>query len=117
MYEKALRDECGYKGYQPVSAFHRVLSGPPKTADLPCQYMNYDRYAADPVNSPMFNGNASSMGGQGAYNNYTGVPQPFKKPLDKIPPAGGGGCVMDGPFKKYVPPIRLATFSRGCRAD
>ncbi|KAK8076190.1 Di-copper centre-containing protein [Apiospora phragmitis] len=70
-YEKALRDECGYTGYQP--------------------YMNYDRYAQDPVNSPMFNGNASSMGGQG-----------LPKPYDWIRPGGGGGCVTEGPFKDMV---------------
>lgn len=56
-YEKALREECGYEGYQP--------------------YWNWDRYAADPVNSPMFNGNASSMSGSSA---------------------PGSGCVETGPF-------------------
>jgi len=62
--------------------------------------MNYDRYAQDPVNSPMFNGNASSMGGQGEYDNYGGVFQPFRAPYNKIPQGGGGGCVKDGPFKE-----------------
>ncbi|CAK7206467.1 hypothetical protein SEUCBS139899_009263 [Sporothrix eucalyptigena] len=81
-YEKALREECGYTGYQP--------------------YMNYDRYAQDPIHSSMFNGNASSMGGNGAPSTYSGVIQPFRKPYDKIPPAGGGGCVMEGPFKDMV---------------
>ncbi|OAA65840.1 putative domain, di-copper centre [Niveomyces insectorum RCEF 264] len=81
-YEKALREECGYTGYQP--------------------YMNYDRYAQDPIHSSMFNGNASSMGGNGAPSNYNGVIQPFRKPYDKIPPAGGGGCVTEGPFKDMV---------------
>lgn len=64
--------------------------------------MNYDRYAADPIHSPMFNGNASSMGGNGAFVNYTGVPQPFRKPYDHIPPADGGGCVTEGPFKDMI---------------
>ncbi|KAK8103504.1 tyrosinase [Apiospora kogelbergensis] len=41
-YEKALKEECGYAGAHP--------------------YWNWDRYAADPANSPLFNGNASSMG-------------------------------------------------------
>ncbi|KAM5344156.1 hypothetical protein ACJ41O_012693 [Fusarium nematophilum] len=35
-YEQALRNECGYKGAHP--------------------YWNWDRYARDPVNSPLFNG-------------------------------------------------------------
>lgn len=42
--------------------------------------MNYDRYAADPINSSLFNGNSSSIGGNGAPSNYAGVPQPFKVP-------------------------------------
>ncbi|KAB5562845.1 hypothetical protein GE09DRAFT_1109963 [Coniochaeta sp. 2T2.1] len=81
-YEKALRDECGYTGYQP--------------------YMNYDRYAADPINSPMFNGNASSMGGNGAPSTYPGVITGMRRPYDKIPSAGGGGCVTTGPFKDMI---------------
>ncbi|TPX18286.1 uncharacterized protein E0L32_002795 [Thyridium curvatum] len=56
-YEKALRDECGYAGFQP--------------------YWNWDRYAKDPANSPLFNGNASSLGGNSV----------------------NGGCVQSGPFK------------------
>ena len=65
------------------------------------QYWNYDRYAADPINSPLFNGNASSMGGNGAPSDYAGVPTPgFEPPLDIIPNAGGGGCVTEGPFKE-----------------
>lgn len=62
--------------------------------------MNYDRYAADPVNSPLFNGNASSMGGNGEPSDYRGVPQPFRAPYNLIPSAGGGGCVTEGPFKE-----------------
>ncbi|KAF2185557.1 Di-copper centre-containing protein [Zopfia rhizophila CBS 207.26] len=82
-YEKALRDECGYTGYQP--------------------YWNWGRYAADPVNSPLFNGNMSSMGGQGLPSTYPGVMQPqYKSPYDKIPPGGGGGCVTEGPFKNMT---------------
>ncbi|EJT78180.1 para-nitrobenzyl esterase [Gaeumannomyces tritici R3-111a-1] len=56
-FEQALRNECGYTGYQP--------------------YWNWDRYAKDPENSPLFNGNASSLGGNS--------PRP-------------GACVETGPF-------------------
>jgi tyrosinase len=59
-YERALREECGYSGFQP--------------------YWNWDRYAADPANSPLFNGNASSMSGN----------------------SKNGGCVTSGPFAKSV---------------
>lgn len=82
VYEKALREECGYKGYQP--------------------YMNYDRYADDPINSPMFDGSETSMGGNGAPHDYPGVAQPFPRPYNMMPAAGGGGCVTEGPFKDMV---------------
>lgn len=64
--------------------------------------MNYDRYADDPVNSPMFDGSETSMGGNGAPSEYAGVPQGFPKPYNMIPAGGGGGCVTEGPFKEYV---------------
>ncbi|KXX80403.1 Tyrosinase [Madurella mycetomatis] len=84
VYEKALREECGYTGYQP--------------------YMNYDRYARDPINSPLFNGNASSMGGNGEPDpDYKGIPQPGRTP-NILASAGGGGCVTSGPFSEYVAP-------------
>ncbi|KAL5380133.1 hypothetical protein DPSP01_007936 [Paraphaeosphaeria sporulosa] len=80
-YEKALREECGYTGHQP--------------------YWNWGRTAADPINSPMFNGNMSSMGGNGAKSDYPGVMihgAGFKPPYDIIPADLGGGCVTEGPF-------------------
>ncbi|KLU86054.1 hypothetical protein MAPG_05073 [Magnaporthiopsis poae ATCC 64411] len=101
-YENALRTECGYKGYQP--------------------YMNYERYALDPVNSPMFNGNSSSMGGQGEYNNYRGVMMGFRAPYNLIKPGGGGGCVKSGPFADMVVSLGPAStvvngIKRNPRAD
>jgi tyrosinase len=81
-FEKALRDECGYKGWQP--------------------YMNYQRLVDNPKQSAMFNGNATSMGGDGVYAKYRGVPMGFPAPFNNIPPADGGGCVKEGPFKDMV---------------
>ncbi|KAK8091708.1 hypothetical protein PG997_002069 [Apiospora hydei] len=46
-WEKALRDECGYKGYQP--------------------YWDWSKYAEAPQDSPIFNGEDDSMGGNGEY--------------------------------------------------
>lgn len=64
--------------------------------------MNYDRYAQDPINSPLFNGNASSMGGNGEYDpNYIGVRQNGRTP-NLIASGGGGGCVKSGPFSELV---------------
>ncbi|GAB1312035.1 hypothetical protein MFIFM68171_02245 [Madurella fahalii] len=77
--ENALRNECGYKGYHP--------------------YMNYDRYTKDPQNSALFNGNATSMGGNGDPDpGYLGVRMGVG---GMVKSAGGGGCVTKGPFKDY----------------
>ncbi|KAL2255664.1 hypothetical protein VTK26DRAFT_2924 [Humicola hyalothermophila] len=84
-YEKALREECGYKGAQP---------------EVAPQYMNYDRYIEDPHNSALFNGNSSSMSGDGLKDPYPGIHAMFPKPYDIIPPGDGGGCVTTGPFKE-----------------
>jgi tyrosinase len=90
-YEKALREECGYTGYQP--------------------YWNWGRTADDPINSPLFNGNDSSMGGNGAPSIYPGIPaMKFAAPYDMIPSAGGGGCVTEGPFKNMV--VSLGPFGK-----
>ncbi|KAH8765458.1 hypothetical protein F5883DRAFT_630101 [Diaporthe sp. PMI_573] len=93
LYEQALRDECGYTGYQP--------------------YMNYDRYSDDPIHSPLLNGNASSMGGNGKLDpRYKGVPQPGRTP-NIIKSGGGGGCVTDGPFSESVTRLTTTTRSDG----
>ncbi|KAI1103149.1 Di-copper centre-containing protein [Jackrogersella minutella] len=93
LFEKALREECGYTGYQP--------------------YMNYDRYAEDPINSPLLNGNASSLGGNGAPEpSYNGVPQPGRTP-NIIASGGGGGCVTEGPFADMVVSLGPTSMSMG----
>ena len=58
----------------------------------------------DPKNSPLFDGSATSMSGNGLFVDYPGIPIPLAPPglNDLIPPAGGGGCVTTGPFKKYI---------------
>src|SRR4051812_17043460 len=45
-YEQTLRNECGYKGYQP--------------------YYNWPRWSDDPSKSPALDGSATSMSGNGA---------------------------------------------------
>ena len=57
-------------------------------------------------NSPLFDGSATSMSGNGAFVDYPGIPV-VGAPAglnDLIPSAGGGGCVTTGPFKKYALP-------------
>ncbi|KAK7754593.1 hypothetical protein SLS62_003376 [Diatrype stigma] len=93
LFEEALRNECGYTGYQP--------------------YMNYDRYAEDPIHSPLLNGNASSLGGNGEYEpTYKGVPQPGRTP-NIIASGGGGGCVTEGPFSDMVVSLGPTAMSTG----
>ncbi|KAF2189202.1 Di-copper centre-containing protein [Zopfia rhizophila CBS 207.26] len=71
-YETALRNECKYKGYQP--------------------YWNWGKYQ-DLPNSPIFNGDEWSMGGNGEAVAHKGgfVGR-------QIPAGPGGGCVKTGPF-------------------
>ncbi|PGH18781.1 hypothetical protein AJ79_00194 [Helicocarpus griseus UAMH5409] len=75
-YEQALRNECGYKGYQP--------------------YWDWGLYAENPLNSPLFDGSDTSLSGNGEFFEHNGTQA---TPYMVIPPGGGGGCVMSGPFK------------------
>jgi tyrosinase len=74
-YETALRTECNYAGYQP--------------------YWNWAKYS-DLVNSPIFNGDEWSMGGNGnAIGPHAGL---SLGPGSTLPGGPGGGCVTKGPF-------------------
>ena len=71
--------------------------------------MNYDRYTKDPKNSALFNGNMTSMGGNGAPDpKYSG----FRSNNGVIKSGGGGGCVTDGPFKELVLSCSLEDLSK-----
>lgn len=79
-YEKALREECNYTGYQP--------------------YWNWFSHQDDLSQSPVFDGSDTSMSGDGAYfahNGSTGGAGTIFLPSGK-----GGGCIQDGPFKGMV---------------
>ncbi|KAF2111019.1 hypothetical protein BDV96DRAFT_194702 [Lophiotrema nucula] len=81
-YEQALRNECGYKGYQP--------------------YYNWAKWADNPAASPVFDGSATSMSGDGAPypRNATCIPSPDQCSIS-LPIGNGGGCVTSGPFKNW----------------
>ncbi|KAH6632490.1 tyrosinase-like protein [Chaetomium tenue] len=85
-YEKALRDECGYTGYQP--------------------YWDWAKYASAPQDSPLFNGDPTSLGGNGEYIPHDGpiiVPPAGVGGGNISLPAGeGGGLVKTGPFADMV---------------
>lgn len=85
-YEQTLRNECGYKGYQP--------------------YYNWPKWASNPSASPALDGSATSMGGNGlggdrcTNQTFYGIPTQ-DAPLIKIPHGDGGGCVNSGPFSDW----------------
>ncbi|KAI6790804.1 Di-copper centre-containing protein [Hortaea werneckii] len=81
-YEKALREECGYTGYQP--------------------YWDWPRYASAPQDSPIFDGSPTSLGGNGEYVVHDGPvispPEGFGGGDIQLPAGVGGGYVTTGPF-------------------
>lgn len=76
-YEKALREECGYTGYQP--------------------YWNWFTYQDNLRASPIFDGSDTSMGSDGAYVPHNGSVGGGGRIF--LPSGEGGGCIMSGPFK------------------
>ncbi|KAL0579507.1 hypothetical protein V5O48_002491 [Marasmius crinis-equi] len=88
LYEKALKEECGYKGVHPYWDWTLDV-----TDDL-------KSYAASPVFDPTygFGGNGADTGTNytGVFGNATNVPG-FDPSLST-----GGGCITDGPFASYI---------------
>jgi hypothetical protein len=81
-YEQALRNECGYKGYQP--------------------YWDWAKTAATGLeNSPILDGSDYSMSGNGEFVAGPGevVIANTGPPEIRLPRGSGGGCVKSGPFK------------------
>ena len=76
-YEKALREECGYTGYQP--------------------YWNWFTYQDDLRKSPIFDGSDTSMGSDGSFVAHNGSVGGAGRIF--LPSGKGGGCIRDGPFK------------------
>ncbi|KAF9638021.1 Tyrosinase [Lasiodiplodia theobromae] len=82
-FEKALQEECGYPGQLP--------------------YWSWGKYALDPVNSPIFDGSETSLGGDGAHVPYGDLCIPNCDTPNYVFPAGnGGGCVTSGPFNNWT---------------
>ncbi|KAK4447854.1 hypothetical protein QBC34DRAFT_381989 [Podospora aff. communis PSN243] len=82
LYEKALREECGYKGAQP--------------------YWNWGLTAITGLEkSPVFDGSDTSLSGNGALISPKRdiVLGNGDLPPIILPPGTGGGCVTSGPFK------------------
>ncbi|KLU82363.1 hypothetical protein MAPG_01435 [Magnaporthiopsis poae ATCC 64411] len=86
-YEQALRNECGYKGYQP--------------------YWNWFTYTDDPTKSPLFDGSPTSLSGDGQFLQHNGTLAGAGKVW--LPSGKGGGCLKSGPFadvKVNLGPVR-----------
>ncbi|TVY52368.1 Tyrosinase-like protein orsC [Lachnellula cervina] len=103
-YEQALRNECGYTGYQP---YCKLILTPQSARGLRQFFLvyimpgNWGRWAADPINSPIFDGGDYSMSGNGVYEAHN-CTEALPTDLNCIPAGQGGGCIYSGPFKKWV---------------
>jgi len=95
-----LRTECGYQG--------------------PIPYWDWPKYASAPQDSPIFNGDDYSMGGNGEYIPHSGTilyppPGASGDPI-VLDPGFGGGCVNTGPFKNMqvnLGPVALPNATPG----
>ncbi|KAH6650363.1 hypothetical protein F5144DRAFT_555984 [Chaetomium tenue] len=94
IYERMLRDECGYRGSQPYWDW---------TLDTPS-----GQWASSPIFDP-----ATGFGGNGAF--VAGDPA---NPME-VPGRTGGGCVQDGPFAGipdmvHLGPMDAVTYNPQC---
>ena len=78
IYEKALRDECGYTGTQP--------------------YWDWTLDWQDPRRSTVFDGSDASMGSNGKPTPHGPTNISAFGITAAIPPGTGGGCIERGPF-------------------
>ncbi|KAI9051865.1 hypothetical protein LZ554_004122 [Drepanopeziza brunnea f. sp. 'monogermtubi'] len=89
LYEKALREECGYTGYQPY-----------------WDWSSTSTHAAH----PLFDGSETSISGNGkavAHSSYVLIPTPTV--INITATSGtGGGCLTTGPFANFT--INLGPF-------
>ncbi|KAK9799953.1 putative Tyrosinase central domain-containing protein [Seiridium cardinale] len=76
-------------------------------------YWSWDRYAADPIHSPIFGGSETSMSGNGLYFASSGLQLPLYPPPYVIPPSEAGYCVTTDPFANMG--VDLARCSRLAR--
>lgn len=89
LLEQALINECGYNGTLP--------------------YWNWPLWANNLAASPLFDGSAFSLSGNGLYNATEGPT--VIGPNATLPRGTGGGCVVTGPFANMVVPWRHFQFT------
>ncbi|KAF2445201.1 Di-copper centre-containing protein [Karstenula rhodostoma CBS 690.94] len=83
LFQKALTDECGFNGTLP--------------------YWNWPWWSDDLPSSPLFDGSATSLGGDGYYN--TSMPA-LRNGNYTFPRGHGGGCIKAGPFANITTGFR-----------
>jgi tyrosinase len=95
-YEKALREECGYKVSKrswrvcdPCADVFNIKGYQP--------YWNWFTYQDNLRASPIFDGSDTSMGSDGAFVKHNGSVGGAGKVF--LPSGQGGGCITGGPFK------------------
>ncbi|KAF1823321.1 Di-copper centre-containing protein [Dissoconium aciculare CBS 342.82] len=98
--EQALRNECGYTGYQP--------------------YWDWSKWADTPDSSnPIFDGSDTSLSGNGKYVPHEGLnyTTPAGDPPAQILRAAGtgGGCIASGPFVNWT--VNLGPISQGLKGQ
>lgn len=68
IYEKPLREECGYTGYQP--------------------YREWSKYIAAPQDNPMFDGSSTSLSGNGVFIPIAATSFSLPRALPRSPSSG-----------------------------
>ncbi|CAG9992213.1 unnamed protein product, partial [Clonostachys byssicola] len=95
-YEKVLREECGYKGYQPRCSSSEAGSFRSGSIGIGRSYHTA------PEKSPIFNGGSYSFGGNGDFIPHEGLaidpPEGVGGGNVQLPAEVGGGFVTTGPF-------------------
>ncbi|KAF2995795.1 hypothetical protein E8E13_000003, partial [Curvularia kusanoi] len=84
LFQKALTHECGFKGAVP--------------------YWNWPWWADDLASSPLFDGSATSIGGDGYWNASS---PPVRNGNFTFPRGNGGGCIDSGPFANITTGFRM----------
>lgn len=95
LFEQELKTQCGYTGTHP--------------------YWNWvETQEMGLTNSKMFDGSATSMSGDGAYNTTAGPL--VVGPALTVPAGNGGGPILSGPFQNWqisMNPVPISTINSG----
>lgn len=124
LFQKALTDECGFNGtilpgLKPLylkqghsvhqyTFFNSADFVPASIGTIP--YWNWPWWSDDLPSSPLFDGSATSLGGDGYYN--ASMP-PMRNGNYTYPRGNGGGCIKEGPFANITTGFRNFKLEEG----